>query len=537
MSEVYVAFHETLKREVALKVPRCAAAFGPAVAESWDMQLFAQARRLASASTLAGFVRVLDVGVDPARKLSYLLMELVDGKTLAELMRFRQSAFPVPDATRIVRTLAKSLAELHKPGALHGDVKPSNVMLSIHPMHGPELLLLDVAATSSWRSPLYLAPEGFGNAKPKPGEDVYALGLVFYELLAGRHPHASHQDTHALLGAHKNVEPTPIHEIATEVTPQLASIVARMIAKDPAVRYPTCGDVVEALDRCIGGLIRLPPLESVFELAPATVRAPTAVPKPPQPRLWTLHDGVDGDALAAVIERAKNVAAAGTWVRLVVVEGPRRLLGLRYVLAPGAASFGRAIERDVVVPHRSVGAAHGTLNVTPAGAVSIHVAPDRAVELNGEFVREAWVGPFAKLLVGSVCLQAYPPGAVLPVFPAVPDDLFEEEERLILLRADGFPLIEDLAATSPAPSRPMSLANAEKERWARMNCEGVEALVTVLRRDVSKIAAQLKVAHGFEAQARIRAGEEPSAVIRRAYGEDIDWMERARALVAATPPN
>lgn len=541
MSEVYVAFHERLGGQVALKVPRSVAAYGAAMARVWDLQLDTNARRIGTTIGLDGFVGIRNVGVDPERRLSWVLMDFVQGKTLAELLRAGRRAYPVLDAIQIVRTLAVSLGSLHRLGTLHGDVKPSNIMLREGTWRGAELLLLDLAPTPHWRSALYLAPEGFGNPNPQPAEDVYALGLVFYELLTGRHPFAHHQQPPEIWNAHKREEPPPVEEIAKAVPPALAAIVAKMIAKDPSVRYATCRDVVKALDRCVGGLVELPTLDDIFDVAPATERAPTAIPEREPPRLWMKQDGIDNDDLAVLTERARAAedqsAQLRGFMRVVIVEGPRRLLGFQFVLRPGEATFGRAIERDILLPHCTVAMTHGAFIVTADGGVRVRGDPVYAVEVDDVIVLDAPVPPFSKVLIGAVCLQLFPPGAPLPTFPEVTPDLFAEEERLITLRAGHFPLIQDLAATSPAPSKRMSLANARQEEDARGKYGHDELLVRVLRRNVTTIAEALSDANGFEARAKLRAGEDPAQVIRRHYGEDVDWLERARALIAATPPD
>ena len=197
--------------------------------------------------------------------LLYYVMPYVEGETLRARLA-REGALPLADAVRIVREIADALAYAHARGVVHRDLKPENVLLS-----GGHAVVADfgiakalAAATAdgaaatgatgltsagvSLGTPAYMAPEqAAGNVATDHRADLYALGVVAYEALAGSHPFGA-RSPQALVAAHLSETPPPLGERRPELPPAVSGLVMQLLAKDPAARPQTAGDVLRALD-------------------------------------------------------------------------------------------------------------------------------------------------------------------------------------------------------------------------------------------------------------------------------------------------
>jgi serine/threonine protein kinase len=193
MSEVWRATDEVLDRPVAVKVLTSP----PAGAE----RLTWREARAAARLTHPNVTRVYDYGElslpggDPA---GYLVMELVDGQSLAA--RLSAGPVPWPEAVRIVRQVASALAAAHRLGVVHRDIKPGNVMLAGEAGDTVKVLDFGIAAVAGadtdpgrlLGTPRYAAPERSDTTAPaRPESDVYSLGVLLHEALAGHPPDRS----------------------------------------------------------------------------------------------------------------------------------------------------------------------------------------------------------------------------------------------------------------------------------------------------------------------------------------------------------
>ncbi|MBN8611827.1 MAG: serine/threonine protein kinase [Deltaproteobacteria bacterium] len=195
-------------------------------------------------------VRVLDAGALPSGR-GYLVTELLEGSSLAAELA-ASGPPPIARAQTIVRACAATLAHAHGLGVIHRDVKPSNVFL----LADGRVKLLDfgLARVAGQRSltgpgamlgtPTYVAPEQT-YTKAGPPADVYALGCVLFELLAGRPPFLG--GAVAVIRAHLREPPPTLATLAPQpIPPALAALVTQMLAKDPLAR-PTAAAVAEHL--------------------------------------------------------------------------------------------------------------------------------------------------------------------------------------------------------------------------------------------------------------------------------------------------
>ncbi len=208
-------------------------------------------------------VRVYHFGVRQDGLL-FMVMERVQGKTLLRVMN-EVGALPPARAVAIARQILGSLGEAHARGIVHRDLKPANVMLSEH-LGVPDFVkVLDFGiALRPWThearltadhqvvgSTPYVAPEQIEGAGADHRVDLYALGVLLYELLSGRYPYridANANPLAAYLGAHTQQTPIPMAVANPSVPRALGDLVLRLLAKNPAARYPDAAAVIAALD-------------------------------------------------------------------------------------------------------------------------------------------------------------------------------------------------------------------------------------------------------------------------------------------------
>jgi serine/threonine protein kinase len=238
MGAVWEAEDETLGRPVAVKVLSESLAAGESAVRRFEREAQAAAR-------LSGpyIAAVYDFGRSEGRP--YIVMELVRGETLADRLA-REGPLPPQEASRIATQVAEALEGAHRAGIVHRDVKPGNVMLT--PAGDVKVMDFGIAA-AAWAervttsglvlgTPSYLAPEQAKSEKTTPASDVYALGAMLYEMVAGRPPFVAESPVAVAL-AHVREDPRPLEQVADGVPPNLASASMAALAKDPAERPPS----------------------------------------------------------------------------------------------------------------------------------------------------------------------------------------------------------------------------------------------------------------------------------------------------------
>ncbi len=255
MGEVWVAEHQGLRRDVALKIL--------SEAHRDDLALRRFEREVAAMSRLAhcNTVRILDYG-RTEDGFAYFAMELLRGETLADRVR-KRGALPVADAIRFARDTSSALVEAHGAGVVHRDIKPENLFVSRMPAGCERIKVLDfgVAVVSSGAlettvdsagTPLYLSPEVARGERAGPASDIYGLGCVLYFMLTG-HPPFEGEHPSELLLAHAQQDPRPVGERRGATVPEgLAAIVERCLAKRPEDRFASASALERALDEELG---------------------------------------------------------------------------------------------------------------------------------------------------------------------------------------------------------------------------------------------------------------------------------------------
>jgi serine/threonine-protein kinase len=255
--DVYEAVHLGLSSPVAVKVLKA----GRADTETVRRKRFVREARVAARIQSDHVVRVFDI-VAPDEGLIYIVMELLQGETLADRVRRAGALAPV-DAVGYVLQATKPLAQMHDEGIVHRDVKPSNVFLARDAEGKERVKLLDFGVAAFQQpveresaitftdamigTPRYMAPEQVRASKQVDARaDVWALGATLYELLSGS-PAFDGQTVLAVLNQIEHQQPKALTERQPGIAPGLAALVHRCLAKDPAQRPRDARALGEAL--------------------------------------------------------------------------------------------------------------------------------------------------------------------------------------------------------------------------------------------------------------------------------------------------
>ena len=246
LATVYLADDTVLGRAVAIKLlhPHLCRDT-PFVEQFLDME-----RRMARIFH-PNLVTIFDAGQTDDR--CFVVMEYVSGGSLRSLTT-RGQPLPVADVVRIVGQVADALQVLHTEGMVHGEIKPDNVLLDEE--GNAKLVDFGIAhlatttgvirSDSMARTAPYLAPEQLESGMASARTDIYSLGLLAYELLAGRQPFEG-DSWIAIASRRLEHDPLPLDEIRPELSPELVGAVMRAIARDPAQRYGSADEFGQAL--------------------------------------------------------------------------------------------------------------------------------------------------------------------------------------------------------------------------------------------------------------------------------------------------
>ena len=232
---VYLAWDETLERQVALKLLRGTARAGEIIQEG---RLLARVRH-------PNVVTVY--GVDRHDRVVGLWMEFVEGLTLARVVATRGALDP-REAALVGIDLCRAVAAVHKAGLVHRDIKAHNVMregggrIVLMDFGGGELRTERSGARSAAGTPLYLAPELFDGAPATIASDVYSMGVLLFYLVTKRYP-VEGATLDEIAAAHARLERYHLGDLRPELPDSFATIVERALDRDPARRYRTCDEM------------------------------------------------------------------------------------------------------------------------------------------------------------------------------------------------------------------------------------------------------------------------------------------------------
>lgn len=461
MSVVYHGLDTRLDRPVAIKVMDGGMAADPAFRTRFEREA-----RLAARIDHPAVVDVHDQGDGPDGAL-FLVMELVQGGTLRDVLRAR-GAVGVPTAFAVLEPVLAGLAEAHRLGMVHRDVKPENVLIS----EGGEVKVADfglvTAAAQSGASHAgmimgtlaYLSPEQVASGAADARSDVYSAGIVLYELLTGSPPYTAEVPITVAL-RHVNEDVPAPSLVAGDVPPELDELVLAATRRDPAARPPDAGAFLSALqavrDRL--GVPRVPvrppvrPVEEQLTVPAARLAGPSgtrtmerppavadpfaadaATPAPPthhaarrRSRRWL--------ALWIAVVLVLGLAVAGTawwlgtgrWTAMPSVVGldrpaAEKLLADSDLVVTVTEEHHDSIASNVVAQadpapqSRLLRGAHVTLTVSSGRPVVPAVAPGAAVAAAEQQLRDNDLTP-VRSVAATEFSDSVPEGAVLRTDP------------------------------------------------------------------------------------------------------------------------
>jgi dienelactone hydrolase len=261
MALVYRAHDVRHGRQVAVKVLR------PEIAAALGASRFLREIGIEAQLSHPHILPLHDSG--DADGLLFYVMPLVEGESLRDRLD-RDGALPIPDVVRVLRDIADALAYAHGHGVVHRDIKPDNVMLAgRHALvtdFGVAKAVSEAAGTTQITSagvsigtPLYMAPEQcVADPAVDHRADLYALGVIGYEMLAG-HPPFRGPAMQAVLAAHVMASPTPLLQVRPDIPKPLAALVMRCLEKQPSTRWQSAADIMAELESVAGPTKSLAP--------------------------------------------------------------------------------------------------------------------------------------------------------------------------------------------------------------------------------------------------------------------------------------
>ncbi len=300
MGRVYLAQDPNIDRKVALKVAEPPQDLAGRDEEEL-LQRFVLEARAAGQLNHPNIVAVYDAATDPGTGISFIAMEWVEGKSLAELLRDSEP-LPLPQSAAIVEQVALALDSAHDQSLVHRDVKPGNILITdqgrakISDFGIVKFASLSTTAAGQIvGSPYYMSPEQIRNESLDGRSDLFSLGVVLYQCVTGAVPFAGDSlatITYKIL----EIDPRPPQEENPEVPATLAAVIERALAKAPADRYQNGREFAAALRAVdleaadaeeVGvGAVRTPvppALSSPGSAQPRSGKSGTLLLSPPEP--------------------------------------------------------------------------------------------------------------------------------------------------------------------------------------------------------------------------------------------------------------
>ncbi|HEU4411818.1 MAG TPA: protein kinase [Polyangiaceae bacterium] len=342
MGEVYLGEHVLMRKRVAIKVLHPDMMMHDEIVARFEREAMAAAHidhpNVAAAT---------DFGRTPEGSF-FLVLEYIEGRSLREMLA-GLGALPAARALHIVRQVTAALARAHELGIVHRDLKPENVMLVVRGQDTDFVKVLDFGIAKvpvqeltgkatvvhqltrmgvMYGTPEYMAPEQALGQQVDHRADLYALGVMLYEMVTGSRPFEA-ADPVSLVAQHITVPPQPpsARNPQAEVPKPVEDLVLRLLQKDAQARPASAEEVIEAIDEILGGAPRgAGPASVAYGRQPSSV----ALPRPPSGSAWSLPSGPPanggegappGEAAAARTGVASQVAYLPTHVAAAPADG------------------------------------------------------------------------------------------------------------------------------------------------------------------------------------------------------------------------
>ena len=389
MATVYDAVDERLQRPVAVKVLQPALAVRPDVRARFESEA-----RAAAQLTHPNVVAVFDTGESPPDGTPFLVMERLPGTTLAD--RFGAAAsggvpVEVDWLLRVAGDVLGALGAAHSAGIVHRDVKPANILLAADGCAKVGdfgiAKSLEVAAAADLTStnqligtPAYLAPERVAGEPATVQADLYALGVVLYEGLAGRKPFGGATPV-ATAYAIQHETPRPLAEVRPDLPASLVAAVERAMAREPGARFSSAAEMASALGVGLAGVPSAPP--PAPDDLDRTILAAAPVPGPGSTQVMPAIEAVPVAAIAGTTDPGVDPAtpvAGDRRRRLLLVAAAglvAALLLFGLAAAAGSGDDADAGTRGADAPSASTTTTAVPTTAPPTTAAPVAVAPEQ----------------------------------------------------------------------------------------------------------------------------------------------------------------
>lgn len=276
MASVYRGYQESIDRSVAVKVLPPEFLHDP----NFSQRFTAEARTLAK-MTHPAILPLYDFGL--ANDVPYIVMPLMTGGTLAD--RMRRSRLSLSDVLTLFSQIADALDYAHSLGVVHRDIKPSNILFDARGQ--PHLADFGIAkaieassnltGTGIVGTPDYMSPEQARGEQIDGRSDIYSLGVMAYQALAGESLFKATTPIGVML-KHATESPPPIRQIRPELPPGIEAVLTKVLAKQPAERYQTAREFMQAMSRAVGSTTTSEPIRPT-----PTTSIPSSTARQPNP--------------------------------------------------------------------------------------------------------------------------------------------------------------------------------------------------------------------------------------------------------------
>ena len=348
MGAVYEATHTLIGKRVAVKV-----LLEKYAQRTQIVQRLEQEAKLASSVGNEHIIDITDFGTTEDGR-TFVVMEFLEGESLAECLS-RETHLPEQRILRIASQTASALAAAHAKGVVHRDIKPENLFL-LKRRDQDFVKVVDFGISKSLRAsseeeqqprltqtgmvlgtPLYMSPEqARGDEDLDHRVDIYALGVIMYELAAGRVPYAGNNYL-SVISQVLNEEPTPVREIRPEISEEFDAIVARAMAKERTHRYADANEMLKDITAVLE--------DPTHSTERAKITGPRRrFPKTKIPRAAWAVGGV-GVAIAGVTIAVVLLMSSGGTKPLRAAKAPRTDASVAVVVTPDAAPIEPAIKK------------------------------------------------------------------------------------------------------------------------------------------------------------------------------------------------
>lgn len=322
-AEVYKAVHSATQNVVALKCRRLSD-----ISDSYVVDHLLAEAELLSRLHHDNIVRVEDVGIDNG--VLWMAMEFLSGETLRSVMR-RTGRMPLRTALYYARDIAEGVAALHKKCVVHRDLKPENVMIT----EQNKVKVLDTGAAkffgkplkltksgTVFGTPLYMSPDHLREQLIGPRADVYSLGMMLYEMLAGAHPFMREDDgalaTYEIIQRQLRLDPPPLERVVPGIPSNVSDFVKKTIAKNRDKRPSTMAEFAEEVGAMLDSLVAesqslpsipdilldaAPQLHAIMPMSVAEDAVPLSIIDP--------REAADDDALTIALKDAPAARLPG----------------------------------------------------------------------------------------------------------------------------------------------------------------------------------------------------------------------------------